>query len=260
VAELIDALNKNSGAAIAFLTLAYVVFTGLLLLEARASRVAATDAAFVLARPTFSAGNELYAVVHLLNLGPAVATDVRLTLGYVNRDGTPHDESRTVSVGAMARGDRYSYEPALMLERDKSAPLPDVQELANRGLTLTLSWSWRDGRRVFPIVGKRGTHTNKLRVVLSEYRDSMLGGLVVLEPTVTTILQDIRNEIGKAEQNRERRRRVEEPHDRPELQAMHDRIRIEHALAVWKARFRQFVLRKPPFEPPNRPGSGKSNS
>ena len=92
----------DTNSIIAFATVAYVVVTLALLLEARALRVAATDAAEGSARLYLHCDYESDPLVYLENHGPAVAREVSLSLGFVTAGGAPTPPARRVVNPVMA--------------------------------------------------------------------------------------------------------------------------------------------------------------
>lgn len=134
-------------------------------------------------------------VAQLLNVGPALATDVSLTLAFVDRKGESK-EKRTLAFPALAPGDTVTIMPGLMLPRDeaKKHMAPTGRELADTGLELHASWTWRDnrGRPLLPTL--RARHSDTVVIDLQAYADTVAEGLIVQDSTIQSVLHDLRED------------------------------------------------------------------
>lgn len=211
------------------------ILTAFLLRDARLGRQAGL-AATVIARPVLDPSNELYVVVYLDNLGPAVARDVDLTLGL--RSGAAAAVDRALNVPVLAPGERHAYLPGLILDQE---PTPTLETLDLRGYSLALTWEWTDSRRGL-IRGKPTKHRDSLVVDLSRFRASFHDGPLVLLPGegVGAAIRDLTRKLDEV-------RRREEMRSRPvpaEIQVRLDEHRLRSALRLWRLRVDRFILRR----------------
>jgi hypothetical protein len=230
-------LDNHSGSIVAISTLAYLGVTLLLWLETRASRVAASDAARVVVRYGVGPNGQIRDVAELLNFGPALATDVSITLAFVDAKGHVSEE-RSLAFPAMGPGDQITIMPGLMLRRPSKGMALTTRELADTGLRLRASWSWRDNRRLVPI-GSPRRHRSRLEIDLRSYADTVAEGLIVINSSVESVLQEMR-EDRRRERFEDRPQRFFDDKDAlpPEIRVRIEADRAASAIALWVARAR----------------------
>lgn len=180
-------------------------------------------------------------VAELLNFGPALATDITITLAFVDGKGASSEE-RTLAFPALAPGDSVTMMPGLMLPREKKHMAPTGRELADTGLRLRASWSWRDDRRRWFLPMKPSGHSSKVVIDLRAYADSVSEGLIVQDSTIESVLQEMRED---------RRRERFEDHARrssadmsglpPEVRVRIDAARVRSQFELWIARIRHAI-------------------
>lgn len=217
--------------------LVYLGVTLLLWLETRASRVAASDAARVVVRYGVRPGGRITDVAELLNFGPALATEVTISLAFVDGDGHVAEE-RSLAFPALGPGDAITIMPGLMLPRPSKMMALTTRELADTGLILRASWSWRDNRRLVPIAPPR-LHRSRVEIDLRSCAETVAEGLIVLGSSVESVLQEMR-EDRRHERSEDRSQRFlgDKSTLLPEIRV---RIEAEHfgnAIALWAARAR----------------------
>ncbi len=104
--DWIKLLDEHSGLVVAISTVAYLGVTLLLWVETRASRIDANDAARVVVRYGTSRSGRITDVAELLNSGPALATDIRVTLAFIGTTGhAPEERSLVFPVSRNRRLD-----------------------------------------------------------------------------------------------------------------------------------------------------------
>jgi hypothetical protein len=230
--DLADPINVT-----AIATSVYAGLTLLILLDSRASRHALTDKANVSARVTLSHGGDVEDAVYLENAGPAVATAVDLTVQYLDREGKATGRPGRFAVPLLAPGDRYPLLVSTLLRpEDSREMLPGLEELAVMGLKLKLAWTWRDNRRPLLWILPTTTHHQGVEIDMTEYRSSILGGLLMLEPDLYTELRDLRKELEKDRRESSVRRSWREDPLPPAIRAQIEGERARAQLDLWRAR------------------------
>jgi hypothetical protein len=239
--DWVRVLDEHSGSVIALATVAYLAVTLLLWIESRASRVAATEAARVVVRYGLAQHGRITDTAELLNFGPALATDVGLNLAFLNRAGAVATQ-RSLHFPALAPGDLVTILPGLMLPREKKVMAPTASEMAETGYRLRVTWSWCDNRRGLARRW-RPRHRDSLEIDLKAYSDSVAEGLIVLQSTVESVLEAIREDRRRERFEDSAHRSLDDMSGLPaEVRARIEGDRARATIELWMVRLR-YVLR-----------------
>jgi hypothetical protein len=218
------------------------LITLVLLLEARASRIASRDTATVVARLGFSEDGEVYDFLYLENLGPAIARDVHMTLDYVDAHGKVAKTSGPIAAAVLAptSTDRAVFLPSMLFDE---RPVPDVEQLGTRGLSLRIRLDWLDDRRWFPawLISRR--HRTTADVDLQGYARSNLKALRVVDTSLIRELQATRKVIERQHREESARHTWADNQLPPDIRARHEAMHFDASIEVWKARARYWLGR-----------------
>jgi len=180
--QVINFLDEHGGSVTAIVTVAYVVITLLLLLEARATR-ASGNVANLDAHPRPYAALNVELVLE--NYGPAIAKAVRFRR-WNEIDGKVVDET-----------DKTQAEPMFPVGKQRRfLEKETLQELADKDAVLHADWRWRDGRRTFGLW--TATHHRAEAYRATELRDGFYGGWALRDRDPAIDEAHIRDEIKKA--------------------------------------------------------------
>jgi len=162
----IQTLNDNSGAIVAVTASVSAVFTLLLLLDARATRNLRREAN-VAAHPRLHGEAGMLLELRVVNHGPANARDIEIAFRFTDENGKD-------------LGGRRQAEPLLPVGEDRRfLPSPgdalvDLNDLAERRVSMSVSWSWSDDRRrawFFPV-----RHLRQGKYAAEDLRTGLYGG------------------------------------------------------------------------------------
>lgn len=215
------------------------------LLEARAVRIATRDAAMVVARLRFSDDRQDYAELHLENLGPGLARDVHLRISYADAAGVTVAAADPVVVAMLVPGvaDRQAFLPALLLQADDTVPVPDLDELADRGLSLRLELDWLDERRWLPAPWVHRRQRSDTRVDHTAYRSSNLRALRIADPTILSEIQATRAMLERRWFESDAHASLARRELPPDIAVQAEARRVQRSLDLWRARFRWWIGR-----------------
>jgi hypothetical protein len=171
VDQVLSYLDAHSGSVIVLVTLAYVLITALLLLEAHASRAMANVANLEAeARPHGPVNVELV----VQNYGPAIAKSIRFRY-WIEIEGV-----------IVAGTDRTQAEPMFpvgrrrrFLQTTRDGEIDTLTELAQRKAVLRAEWTWTDLRRSLWVRTK--TNRGSVTFPCENLRDGFYGGWALLE-------------------------------------------------------------------------------
>lgn len=234
IGQGLDFLNGHQGALMLLSTIVYAGFTLAVIWDSRAARLAAA----VVARPMLWPHNESVMAVYLENLGPSVATQIELDFAWRSPDGSAPAAPIRIRLPAMAPGDRKPYMPDMVLERDEKGQL-GLPTVADRRLTLSIEWAWRDGRRRF---FRSQRHSESLEVDMAAFRHSVHGEPNVLEPDPIDRLIEAAKDMLRHEDTK--RRLNDWSGMPPEIRVDIEAHQVRERWAIWKERFRYWILRR----------------
>ncbi len=183
--DVLKWLNDNGGALTAVSTLAYIVLTSALLLEARASRNSRRDA-LVDARLHAHPEASMYLELEVRNLGPAVARDVVIEYWFTDAAGAVAGERRRQGELSLTVGDRRRFLPG-------TPGLDFLSALGESGYTIHVRWEWTDDRRRW--VGRPLRHRRSLDVTASRLATDFFGGWALTESELATDVHTIADEL-----------------------------------------------------------------
>jgi hypothetical protein len=227
----------NEGGLLFVATLLLALLTLLLVRESRAGRLSAT----VVATPHLWAFNEDVLAVDLENVGPAPAHRIEVGFTWHGQAGEIVAHWRR-ELAALGPGRTVAYHPDTLLRDDDGGHALGVASLADRLLTLKMTWRWSDSRRPWWWFG-RLRHRGALEVVMSEFRSAMHGAPNTIDPdAIDRLLRGLR-EMG------DRRRREESLRTPSNSLPAEIRVAIEadelrERAQLWIARLRYWVLRQ----------------
>lgn len=234
-ADAIGFLNEHQGALMLLTTVAYAVFTLLLVRESQAARASA----LLVARPRLWPRNESVVAVYLENFGPATARRVELRFLWRRPNGSQAADETTIHLPALAPGDRQPYMPDLVLPRDAKGEL-GLPSVADQRLTLEIAWKWSDARRTWLGSGRR--HSDSLVVDMAAFRDSVHGEPNIVEPDAVDRLVEATREIVRSQ---EQRKWLDSPTGMPPEVRVHlEADAVRERWKLWKARFKYWILRR----------------
>jgi hypothetical protein len=185
--QVITFLDDHAGSVTVLVTLAYVIITLALLLEARALRATGNVANLdVHPRPH----GAIYVELVLENYGPAIAKSVRfrrwIEIEGVVVDGT--DRTQAEPMFPVGRQRRF-------LETARQGQIDALQDLADRKAVLRAKWSWRDGRRWFGLWTT--THHGSVKYPAADLATGFYGGWALRERDTDVDADQMREEVKK---------------------------------------------------------------
>ena len=211
---MIETLNANSGAVIAVATVAYVVITLLLLLDARAGRRAGLGARVEFTPESFP---PLYLQLVLRNAGPGLARNVTATRWLQRQDGTRVAEHRHAQP-SLSSGHHKTF---FVDEESGRGGMSTVEELATAGYTLEYEWTWKDDAMFFS--RWRRPHSRRESQNLVQLRADFYGGWSLIEDNPVDAVPKVVDELKAARRALEGiLAELRAPAMRSAIQALHD--------------------------------------